>query len=47
MNADWDAQLEREAAERKAKAIEVTPEPEGETLEVVRPLPPEDPSAYR
>jgi hypothetical protein len=47
MNAENDAKLALEATDRKAEVIEVTPKDEGEALEVVRPLPPEDPSAYR
>jgi hypothetical protein len=46
MIADKEADEKLRALEAgKSEVIEV--EPEGETLEVVRPLPAEDPSAYR
>jgi hypothetical protein len=55
MIRDKEAQLQLEAADRKAaEVIEVAPakgdtavDDLADTLEVVRPLPPEDPSAYR
>ncbi len=49
MNAERDAQLALEAADRKAAevVIDTTKGDTDEGLEVVVPLPAEDPSAYR